>query len=105
MHRCAGGGKKVLQSTKERLLRNAREFQMRASQCYNIGAMFERAKNMQTKPFEEELSSQIELENGLIPGNLDNIQSLPTTCLAHVSQKEALRKLRVEALEGNNRLS
>ena len=54
--------------------------------------MFERAKNMPTKP-------QLGLENELIQGNLNNAQPLSTACLPPVSQKEALRTLRVEALE------
>ena len=38
-----GGWGAGSQSIKERQLRNAREFQKQASQCYNIGAIFERS--------------------------------------------------------------
>ena len=99
-----GGWGAGSQSTKEPQLRNAREFQKQASQCYNIGAMFERAKNMPTKPLEKKFSPQLELENELIQGNLNNAQPLPAACLPPVSQKEALRTLRGEALEILNRL-
>lgn len=61
--------------------------------------MFERAKNMPTRPPEKELSSQLKLETEPIQGNLNNAQPLPTACLPLVSQKEALRTLRAEAFE------
>ena len=50
--------------------------------------MFERAKNMPTRPSEEELSSQLGIEMELIQENLDNAQPLSTACLPPVSQKD-----------------
>ena len=59
---------------------------------------------MPTRPLEKELLSQLGLKNELIQGNLNNAQLFPTACLSSMSQKEALRSPRVEALEILNRL-
>ncbi len=47
---------------------------------------------------------QLGLQNELIQRNLNNAQPFPTQCLPLLSQKEALRTLRVEVLQILNRL-
>ncbi len=97
---CAVG----FQSSKEWQLCNVHEFQKQTSKFYNIEVIFDRAKNMPTKPSEKKLSSQLGLKNKPIQRNLNNAQSLFTVCLPPVSQKEALKTLRVEVVEILNRL-
>ncbi len=94
MQSYAGVGASFM-SPKERQLWNSREFQKQISQYYNIEAIFERAKNMPTRPPEKELSSQLRLKNKLIQENLNNAQPFLTSCLSYVGQKEALRTLQV----------